>query len=467
MRFLRNHTLPLSLAIAFFSASILFLGFFYITHAEQATSTHATSTPVTSAQDERAKLEAQLAELERQQEEYQKTIDTYQKQGNSLKNEIYILNAKISNIKVQIRALNLTLIKLGDEINQTQGEINSTENKIDTNKQAIAKSIQTLYEADQESLLAIVLAHATLSDFFGNVTNFILIQHNVQVALDQIIKLRQNLIEQKQQLDSEKTDAENLRFIQLAQQKSAQTVQRQKNTILVQTKGKESEYQKLLQKTKETAAQIRNRIFELLGGGNLTFQKAYEYARVAENATGVRSALILSILDRESLLGKNVGKCNYQTAMHPTRDVPYFLELLGKLGIDPNSEFAKVSCPNQHGTYGGAMGPAQFIPSTWKLYVDKIASVTGNNPPNPWNNSDAFTATAIYIKDLLSSASCQQYANANKNVVSYQTLLERCAAAKYYAGGSWYTYRFWYGQPVVDRANQFQEDINTLTASGN
>ena len=148
--------------------------------------------------------------------------------------------------------------------------------------------------------------------------------------------------------------------------------------------------------------------------------------------------------------------------MHPTRDTPYFLELLKRLNIDPASEFAKVSCANQHGSYGGAMGPAQFIPSTWKLYESKITAVTGNNPPNPWNNSDAFAATAVYIKDLLASKSCVDYATENKGAASYQTLTERCAAAKYYAGGSWYTYRFWYGDPVVQQANAYEDDIAVL-----
>ena len=111
------------------------------------------------------------------------------------------------------------------------------------------------------------------------------------------------------------------------------------------------------------------------------------------------------------------------------------------------------------------MGPAQFIPSTWKLYADEISKVTGNKPANPWNNSDAFVATGLYIQDLLGSQSCKSYAAANQNVLPYQSLLERCAAAKYYAGGNWYTYRLWYGQPVVDKANQFEQDIAVLTGA--
>ncbi len=435
-----------------------------------ATST-ATSTIVASSssntQSERAALEQQLADLERQIEENQQKINEYQKQGKSLSTEISSLNAKIAKLNLQIKAITIQLQQLNRDIGTTQQQINQTENQIDGHKTALGDSLQALYEADRESTMEILLSNNRLSDFFGNLNNITLLQNNIRVALNEITQLRQQLLEQKQQLSTEKSDAENLIAIQQSQKSGLQSTQKDKSDLLKTTKGKESEYQKILAKNKATAAQIRSRIFELLGGGELTFEKAYNYAKLAESATGVRAALILAILDRESALGKNVGKCSYKTAMNPTRDVPLFLALLQKLGMDPNSQSSYVSCANSDGAYGGAMGPAQFIPSTWNLYSDRISKVTGNNPASPWNNSDAFVATGIYISDLLASQSCVNYANANKNAVAYQTLLERCAAAKYYAGGSWYTYRFWYGQPVVDRANQFQSDIDTLNASGN
>lgn len=418
-----------------------------------------------SAAEERRALENQLAELERQIEAHEAQIAKYRAEGKTLSNEISVLNAKIAKANAQIKALNLELAKLTQEINETQRQINRTENDIAAHKAAIAKYLRDLYETDRTGLMEIVLANRQFSDFFGYIENVTLAQENLRVALAEITRLREELVEHKDRLATKKEDTENLRAIQENQKKSVEATQSQKNQLLKVTRGRESEYQKLLKETQATAAQIRTRIFQLLGGGELTFEAAYDFARIAESATGVRASLILSILHRESLLGKNVGRCSYATAMHPTRDRPYFLDLLSRLGIDPNSEFAKVSCPNQHGRYGGAMGPAQFIPSTWKLYEEKITTITGNQPPSPWNNADAFAATAVYLKDLLNSSSCRSYAEANKNQVSYQTLLERCAAAKYYAGSNWYTYRFWYGDPVVTQANEFEKDIAVLKAS--
>lgn len=418
------------------------------------------SNQIADKQAERAELERQLAELEKEIEDNQKKITEYQKQGKSLSGEISTLNAKINKLNLQIKGINLNITKIGQELSETQTNINHTENTIDANKEALAVGLRMLNESDNEKMIAILLSHDRLSDFFGNLNDIVLVQEGVKTKLNDIKKLRQNLLEQKQQLANEKADIENLKTIQLAQKNAAQSTQTQKNKLLKETKGKESEYQKILKETQANAAKIRSRIFELLGGGELTFEKAYNLAKVAEGASGVRAALVLAILNRESLLGKNVGQCTYKTAMHPTRDIPYFLELIKRLGLDPDK--TKVSCANQHGAYGGAMGPAQFIPSTWKIYESKIAAASGNNPPNPWNNSDAFVATGVYIKDLMETSSCKSYAETNKNVLPYQKLLERCAAAKYYSGGNWYTYRLWYGEPVVSQADEYEKDIAAI-----
>lgn len=406
---------------------------------------------IENSAERRTELEKQLADLENQIEEHQKTIETYQKQSKTLKNEINALNSKISKLNLQIKSINIQLTKLNQDINETQRKINFSENRISYYKDALTQSIRTLYEADSQTLIEILLANSRLSDFFANLNNMSLMQNNLRVALAEIVKLREELVAQKEELSLAKEDAENLKTIQQSQKKNIENIQAEKSNLLKITKGKETEYQKLLQKTRETAAQIRSRIFELLGGGELTFEKAYEYAKLAERATGVRAAMILAILSRESLLGKNTGRCSYETAMSP-KDKPIFLAILSKLNIDPNSTIAKVSCPNQDGYFGGAMGPAQFIPSTWILYEKDIEKITGNKPPNPWNNSDAFVATALYLKKF----------GADDQTASS----ERKSAAIYYCGASrWQRYACSvYASRVIETANKFQKDIEILNS---
>lgn len=423
--------------------------------------TNQTFAAPTNGQDavrEREALTAELRRLEAEMAAQEATITQLKGQGKTLQSEINRLTAESNKLALKIKAVEISLAKLNDEIAENTERIHVTEDKLSLNRSALVKTLQTVYEQDRSTLLEIVLQSNTLSDFFGLVSSFMEVQDGLTARINVVNALKQDLLDEQEALALKKYDTEVLKRVQAKQRVGVEQLKGEKAKLLSTTKGQESRYQQLLQETRKTAAQIRNRIFELLGGGELTFAEAYQFAQFAGQGTGIRPALILAVLDRESALGQNVGKCSYTTAMHPTRDIPVFLAITAALGLDPNT--VQVSCANRDGLYGGAMGPAQFIPSTWKLYEEKIAEISGNRPPSPWRNGDAFLGTALYLKDAYNSSACRSYAAQIPS--ERQTLQERCAAARYYAGGRWYTYRWVYGEPVVDRANGFERDIEIL-----
>ena len=415
--------------------------------------------------EERQALEKQLAELEAQMDEYESTIDRYRSEGKNLQGEIGRLNAQINKLNLQIKAINLSLQRLNEEIDVNKKEIVTTEDKIDQNREVLSRSLQQIYENGNISVAEILLRRPRLSDFFSDVSDLLAVQEGMRATLEKVVDLRVELLDEQEALAIKRADTSRLKAFQDAQKSAIAQNKEEKNNLLTTTKGNEQKFQSLLKETQKTAAQIRNRLFEFIGGGSLTFENAYAFAKFAEQATGIRAAMVLAVLDRESSFGENVGRCSYGTAMHPTRDLPIFLALLADLksaGKAP-PEPVLVSCAiSRHGAFCGAMGPAQFIPSTWNIYKDKIADITGSAPASPWNNADAFAGTALYLKDAYESSSCRNYAEENKNVLPKQALQERCAAAKYYAGGNWYRYRFFYGDPVVERANKFEKDIAIL-----
>lgn len=424
------------------------------------TTTRAANDPADRAAERKA-LEAQIAELETQISEYEGQVENYRRQGTTLKNEIKRLDSKVASLNLKLRATRLTLKELSGKIGDTEDRIVILKGSISTHETALAGLLRAMYKNEDTNLVEVFLKNPTLSGFFNDLNNLSLLQANVRTTIVEVKDLRDDLEGEREELLLAKADAETIRIYQETQRQETDVVKQEKDNLLRVTKGQESKYQALLQETKKTAAEIRSRLFELLGGGELTFEQAYDYARLAGQATGMRPALILAVLDRESALGSNVGRCNYKTAMHPTRDIPVFLEIVQKLGIAPDS--VMVSCAiTSDGAYGGAMGPAQFIPSTWKLYESHIEKVTGRSPANPWNNGDAFVATALYLKDAYDSAGCRDYADANSHILSGGVLQERCAAAKYYAGSRWYRYRFAYGDSVVARADRFEQDIRTI-----
>jgi len=405
----------------------------------------------TNTEEQRKILEDQLAQLEKEIDQYEAQIENYKKQGKNLQSEIKKLEAQIAKLNLQIKAINLTLSKLDAEINSTEAQIRQTESDIDFNKKNLSQALQLLYENDKQSLVEILFKNPKLSDFFADLNDILAVQDNIRAVIVKIVEDRQKLVDQREVLALQREDANALKEYQANQKALIQKTQTEKTNLLKITKGKEAEYQKILIEKKKTAAEIRKQIFKLLGGGELEFGDAYQLAKMAEKATGVRAALILAVLDRESALGKNVGQCDYKTAMHPTRDIPIFLQIIKELNLEKNLEsgIIKVSCPNADGAYGGAMGPAQFLPSTWNLYKDRVAEITGNNPPSPWRNADAFVATALFLKD----------AGAGPGASLAD---EKKAAAKYYAGSRWNYYLSTYGARVIALAQKFEEDIAIL-----
>jgi peptidoglycan hydrolase CwlO-like protein len=336
-----------------------------------------------TSESERAALEAQLKDLEGQIDAYESQIVSYQKQGKNLQGEIGSLNSKIAKLNLQIKAIDLTIRQLDAKISDTETKISDTEASIAEHRTALGALVRSLAARDRDSLIETLLANPRLSDFFGDFANTAQLQTNIRTTITAIERLQNQLKDQKEQYAVARSDSATALKYQAAQRIETDSVKQAKNALLAATKGQESKYQSLLKETKATAAEIRKRIFQLLGGGELSFEDAYQFAKLASAATGVRPALILAVLDRESALGKNVGKCSYKDAMSP-KNQPIFLQITQELNI--NSETMFVSCANADGAYGGAMGPAQFIPSTWVLYKDSIASVTGHKPPSPWNN---------------------------------------------------------------------------------
>ncbi len=416
--------------------------------------------------------ENELKQIEKQMDELSGVISGYVMKSSNLERDLAILDAKRKKVQLGIRARNLSIQRLSFGIENRSQTIGGLLEKTNREKRSLEEMIRKTNELDSTSLVELILRYKNLSDFFVNEDSFESIHLAMQGSFKKIENSREKTEKEKEEMEKQKAEELQLRAIQAIEKRNLENMAAKKQRILNITKGKETAYQKLLTKTKKTAAEIRSRIFRLFGGGELSFGKAVKIAQFAEKASGMRAAFVLAVLAQESaidgVIGRNQGKCFYNQprrnrsgTVMSNRQKPSFLAIMSELGRDPNT--TPVSCPIvSDGAYGGAMGPAQFMPTTWRDIKRQIAKITNNNPPSPFNNYDAFVGTSLYLRDAYNSRSCRNYAEKNKHISPKQLLQERCAATKYYAGGNWYRFRWAYGEPVVERAGKYQRDIDTL-----
>ncbi|KKU81785.1 MAG: Peptidase M23 [Parcubacteria group bacterium GW2011_GWA1_47_8] len=401
----------------------------------------------TDVQEYRAQLEANLVVIEKEIEIQQDILTKKQKEGVSLERDIAILDAQIQKAKLSIRARTIAIQNLDADIGVKKSTINKYSVKIDRERESLAGLLRRTHELDSYSIVEVALSDKKVSDFFGDLDAFQYIEDSITESLGEIGAAKKTTEEEKVALEDKKSEESDLRRIQELEKKRIETNEAEKKRILKETRGQEKVYQQTLKEKQQNAAAIRTALFTLQGSAAIPFEKALALAKLAGEKTGVRPAVILGVIAEESNLGQNVGKGTWSVDMHPTRDVPVFKEILARLGLDPDK--MPVSKKVWYG-YGGAMGPAQFIPSTWILYEEKIANLTGHRPPNPWDPGDAFMACAILMKEN----------GANEKTPA----AERLAALRYLAGWKNATkksYAF-YGDDVMTLAAKYQKQIDIL-----
>jgi peptidoglycan hydrolase CwlO-like protein len=416
---------------------------------------------------EREALQKELEKLEKLIAEYEKDIQKTEQEKKTLQNQISLLKSKISQLELQIQQGNIMIRDLSYQIGDTKASIEKTSLKIEDLKQKLANILRTIDEENQKSLIEILLSEETLSGFFDNLMALEILNSKIKEFLKNIKNLKSYLENQRQSLSTEKRNLEKVVQIQYSQKQQSEAVKQEQERLLKMTKAQYQQYLKEKREVEERAAEIRARIFELIGVREApSYEKAVEIAKYISGITGIRPAFLLGILTQESRIGKYVGQCylkdpqtgmgvkfktgqKWPRVMKPSW-VPLYLKIIEelnqqkKLNLDPfatpiscwiaacvNKNYrvtynvsvdseGRITCPSGYSPFGwgGAMGPAQLMPFNWigsDNYKYRIEEITGR-VANPWDFSDALLGAALHLKDCRADLS------------------ERKAAACYFGG---------------------------------
>ena len=413
-----------------------------------------------SIKERREYLQKQQDNLDSQIEAIGSVLQGLGKETASLNRDIDILNAKIKKAKLEIQKLDMEISKTKTGIIQKSEQIAVLGDKSEKKKDSLAELIRKNNEMDSTGLAEMVLGYQKMSEFFVVEDTLEPIHRLIQDTLEEIRETKKQTEKEKEDLTEYKDEQIKLKSAQERERNKLANNEVEKKNILTATKGLEKNYKNILAQKHKEAAQIRIALFALRDTVAIPFGEAYGYALEAQKKTGVRPAFLLAILTQESNLGENTGQCLitnlntgdgvgkntgafFKSIMKPSRDIKPFIDISDRLGFDPKTK--PVSCP-QSGGYGGAMGPAQFIPSTWVGLEKRISKATGVSTPDPWMPRDAFFASSVYLSDL------------GADVGTYNT--EHKAASKYYAGVNWNkTAGQNYGSSVMKYALNIQENM--------
>ena len=407
--------------------------------------------------EETAELERQLQAIQQEINQYEQELSSVRSEKNTLTRKINELKVQQNRIKAQIKQSNLNIEDIEGKQVKVEQDIQERQEKMAGLNERIAGLLQLVNKRDHYSWLLILMSRRHLGGFFNELTEYKKVMSGLTAVVQEIKTEQRLLVADQEKLEEQKEEESNLIAIANLQNQGLAQNLAERNNLLTKTKATESNYQAMLSDRQKIAAEIRGRIYELLGISEaVTFGEALAIARWAEGLSGVRAAFLLAVLTQESNLGKNVGTCNrpgdppeksWKVVMKPERDQEPFLAITAELGMNP--DVTPVSCPmkdkkgNQIG-WGGAMGPAQFIPSTWQKYKGQVSALTVKTA-NPWDIRDAFLAAAILLK-----------ANGGDSEKG-----EWAAAMRYFSGGTSSRYRF-YGDNVVEIAEKYQQDIEEL-----
>lgn len=431
--------------------------------------------PLFGIHAQRCDLDLPREELEKCLEEVDKEIDTItgvigekQTEKKQISGEINQLTGEIKKTTQEISRKNSLINNIKDDIQDKQQNLESLNIRLRREKESLEKIIRKRYELEDATLFEVILSNKNISEFYEDASSFSYVQDSLSNSFAAINELKSEIGNEKISLEKKISEEDAAKYeLQVEQQKIEQQKNARDQALSVVQK-EEAGLAELKKIREQEAQEIRDKLFSLrdLAGGGIPFGTAYSYAKEAGSKTGVRPAFILAILEQESNLGQNVGTCNRNTnepiwsdiMPGPTSgswrdDQTIYTALMSKLGRPLVG--TPLSCPIKiNGSYsgwGGAMGPSQFIPATWKDYESRIAASVGVSTPDPWNARHAIHATALYVSNL--GANAQTY-NA-----------EREAACKYYSGRGCSdpsVQNAFYGNGVMNRVTRIQSNIDLI-----
>lgn len=396
----------------------------------------ATSDEITSNTKLIADKQAEITALDQK-------ITELRQQASSSANEAAIINQQVKRLTEQLAKAQLELKQTELSIQSTQTDQKTTEKNITTlqqeiqdQKELLSHLIRELNQSEQGSWVGLFLSNWSLSAVLAERATYVELQTRTVTAITALKEREKALAERVAELGEQARTLQQLHGALATQQAELDDAAGLQKNFLAKKKAEQVKYERQLAEARQARAEIEQNVFTLKSSAvKITLTDAKDKARYAAKLTGVRAALLMAVLKVESNLGSSLGTGKFPDDMHPlSRDA--FLRITRKLGLDPTT--APISRrPRSFQGWGGALGPGQFMPDTWERMETRVTTLIGHTP-NPYELTDAFVATALFLADRGAADPANEYEAVNH----------------YIAGPNWRNFT-WYGDRVLAVAKEY------------
>jgi len=227
----------------------------------------------------------ELEAIEKEIAAFQKEIEKTGKEADTLKKAIGQLEANRRKVLAEIRATENKIAVANATIKQLDSNIGERDTQLRRSLSALASSMRGVYELESTNIVQVLLSSKNFSDVWEDIDNLNTIQESLNTHIDQVRKIKEGLVTNKEKKEAEKKKLQGLQRNLSDQRKVVENTKVEKNRLLTATENKESEYQRLLAEQYEKKVAIEREILEIEG----KLDVLVDFSKLPQTGSGVLS----------------------------------------------------------------------------------------------------------------------------------------------------------------------------------
>lgn len=213
----------------------------------------------------RAQLEKEKAEVQKRLQEFDEILKKTSARKKNTINELNLVNKQLETRSNFIKTLNSEVLLLNREIKETEGMISSLENDLKTLKEEYAQMIYVSSKLNRGvTVLSFIFSSENFKQFYMRLRYLKQYSDAREKQVDQILKVNEDLKEQKQELESKKGQKETALNEEQSQKTELDKLRKEQQSIVNSLSAKEKEIRQDIAKTKKQQEELNNLIRKVI-----------------------------------------------------------------------------------------------------------------------------------------------------------------------------------------------------------